>query len=94
MEDSLENGEGNISSEESKSELSSKDNKDEDLRNMPPHFKAYTIQDQHTFCEKAKLIIDTYDNGVYKGPIKVKEINLEKKEGDSKANVCFSGSHT
>ena len=28
------------------------------------------------FCEKAKRIVQVYDDGAYKGPTKVKEVNL------------------
>ena len=52
---------------------------DEDMRNVPPHFKSYTIQDRHTFCEKTKRIADIYDDGVYEGPTKVKEVNIATK---------------
>ena len=40
------------------------------------HFKSYSIQDRYIFCEKPKRIVDTYDDGVYEGPTKVKEVNL------------------
>lgn len=60
-------------------ELPLKEEKDEDLRNVLPHFKFYTNQDWHMYCEKAKWTTDIYDDGVYKGPIKVKELNLAEK---------------
>ena len=49
---------------------------EEDHKDVPGHFKSYTIQDRDIFCEKAKRIADTYDDGVYEGPAKVKEVNL------------------
>ena len=55
--------------------MSEKD-EDEDLRNVPPHFKSYTVQDRHSFYKKAKCILDIYDDGVYEGSAKVKEVNI------------------
>ena len=49
---------------------------EEDHKDVPRHFKSYTIQDRDISCEKAKHITDTYDDGVYEGPTKVKEVNL------------------
>ena len=49
---------------------------EEDHKDVPGHFKSYSIQDRDIFCEKAKHIADTYDDGVYEGPTKVKEVNL------------------
>ena len=49
---------------------------EEDHKDVPGHFKSYTIQNRDIFCEKAKRIADTYDDGVYEGPTKVKEVNL------------------
>ena len=46
------------------------------LKDVPRHFKSYSIQDRDISCEKAKRIADTYDDGVYEGPAKVKEVNL------------------
>ena len=46
------------------------------LRDFPKHFKSYSIQDKYIFCENAKRIVSTDDDGVYKGPTKVKEVNL------------------
>ena len=50
--------------------------KEEDQKDVPIHFKSYSIQERDIFCEKAKRIVDTYDDGVYGGPTKVKEVNL------------------
>ena len=49
---------------------------EEDHKDVPGHFKSYTILDRDIFCEKAKRIADRYDDGVYEGPAKVKEVNL------------------
>ena len=43
---------------------------------MSQVISSHTIQDRDIFCEKAKRIADTYDDGVYEGPAKVKEVNL------------------
>ena len=51
---------------------------EDDYKDVPRHFKAYTIQDWEIFCEKAKRIVDTYDDEVYKGLAKVKKINLAR----------------
>lgn len=59
---------------------SNKSSKEENLKDVPIHFKSYSIQDRDIFYEKAKRIVDTYDDGVYKGPVKVKEVNLAKPE--------------
>ena len=48
---------------------------EDDHKDVPGHFKSYTIQDRDIFCEKVKWIVDTYDDGVYEGPAKVKEVN-------------------
>lgn len=45
-------------------------------KDVPKHFKSYSIQDRDIFCEKATRIVDTYDDGVYERPMKVKEVNL------------------
>ena len=50
--------------------------KEEDHKDVPGHVKSYYIQDWDIFCEKAKQIVDTYDDGIYEGPTKVKEVNL------------------
>ena len=49
---------------------------EEDHNDVLRHFKSYTIQDRDIFCEKTKRIANTYDDGVYEGPTKVKEVNL------------------
>ena len=49
---------------------------EEDHKDVSVHFKSYSIQDRDIFCEKAKRIADTYDDGVYEGLAKVKEVNL------------------
>ena len=49
---------------------------EEDHKDVSRHFKSYIIQDRDIFCEKAKRIADTYDDGVYEGPAKVKEVIL------------------
>ena len=36
------------------------------LKDVPRHFKSYSIQDRDIFYEKAKRIANTYDDGVYK----------------------------
>ena len=46
------------------------------ITDVPVHFKSYSIQDRDIFCEKAKRIADTYDDGVYEGPTNFKEVNL------------------
>ena len=48
----------------------------DDLRNVPSHFKSYSIQDMDIFWKKAKRIMDTYNYGVFEEPTKVKEVNL------------------
>ena len=62
---------------------------DKDLRNVPPHFKSYTIQDRHIFCEKATRIANIYDDGVYEGPTKVKEVNIALKGETPKPVFIF-----
>ena len=49
---------------------------EEDHKDVSGHFKSYIVQDRDIFCEKAKCIADTYDDGVYEGRAKVKEVNL------------------
>ena len=51
---------------------------EKNLKDVHVHFKSYSIQDRGIFCEKAKRIADTYDDGVYEGPAKVKEVNCAK----------------
>ena len=51
---------------------------DEYLRDVSKHFKSYSILGQDMFCEKEKRIAYMYDNGIYEGPSKVKEVNLAK----------------
>ena len=57
---------------------SNKSLEEENLKDIPIHFKSYFIQDWDIFYEKAKRIADTYDDGVYEGPAKVKEVNLAR----------------
>ena len=49
---------------------------EEDHKDVPVHFKSYSIQGQDIFCEKSKHIVDTYDDGIYEETAKVKEVNL------------------
>ena len=53
---------------------------------VPIHFKSYSIQDHDIFCEGAKRILDTYGDGVYEGPAKVKEVNLVGPRDTSKSD--------
>ena len=69
-------GERADSSSKAKVEQSFNEDEDEDLKNVVLYFKSYSIQDMDIFCEKAKRIVDTYDDGVYEGSLKVKELNL------------------
>ena len=39
------------------------------------------------FCKNAKRIADIYDDGVYEGPAKVKEVNIVTKVETPKPNV-------
>ena len=57
-------------------QTSNKSLEEEDHKDVPVHFKSYSIQDRDIFCEKAKQIAYTYDDGVYEGASKVKEVNL------------------
>ena len=36
------------------------------------------LSNRDIFCEKVRHIADTYDDGVYKGPVNVKEVNLAR----------------
>ena len=67
-----DDGEEASSSSKSKAEQSPDEGEDEDLRNVPPYFNSYSIQDMDIFCQKAKRIMDIYDNHVYERPAKVK----------------------
>ena len=49
---------------------------EEDHKDVLGHFKSYMLHDRDIFCEKAKHIADIYDDGVYEGLAKVKEVNL------------------
>ena len=54
-------------------------NKSSSLKNLKDvlvHFKFYSIQDRDLFWEKAKRIANPNDDGVYKEPTKVEEVNL------------------
>ena len=46
------------------------------MKAISRYFKFYSIQDKDIFYEKAKRMGDTYDEGVYEGLVKVKEVNL------------------
>ena len=61
---------------------------EEDHKDVPGHFKSYTIQNRDIFCEKAKRIADTCDDGVYEGPAKVKEVNLAGLERTQNQSLC------
>ena len=53
------------SKEKSRSSLLDRKSLDEeDHKDVLGYFKSYTIQDWDIFCEKAKCIADTYDDGV------------------------------
>ena len=59
------------------------------MRNVPPHFKSYNIQDRYIFYEKAKRITDIYDDGVYEGSKKIKEVNIAPKGETPKSMLIY-----
>ena len=61
---------------------------EEDHKDVPGHFKSYTIQDRDIFCEKAKRIADTYDDGVYEGPPKSRKSTWLHQEKPPNRFLC------
>lgn len=88
----LESKEENLSNSRNKTESTFEKDEDKDLRNVPLHFKSYTVQDRHIFYEKAKRIANIYEDGVYEGPTKVKE-NIASK-GETPKPVFIYRSHS
>ena len=47
---------------------------EENLGDVPK--PSHSIQERDIFCEKAKRIANSYNDGIYEGPTKVKEVSL------------------
>ena len=56
-------------------QLEEEDDK-EDLHKVPPHYKAYTVQDHKILFEQTKRLPKEGDKKGFDGPAKVKEVNL------------------
>ena len=76
------------SSANSDLDKSMEEEEDEDLRDVPKHLKSYSVKDQDIFYEKAKRMVDTHNDGVHEGLMKVKEVNLAKLGESPKLVFC------